>query len=106
MNPIEVDIPDDDDLVMNREESNIRGDDPEPTTSVEEQELYDDAQQQGEGEEEEDTNSELKPAAKNYGLSISTGSRGNWTADEDKLLREAVQLFEGRNWKKISVSDV
>jgi hypothetical protein len=35
MNPIEVDIPDDDDdLVMNREESNIRGDDPEPTSGL------------------------------------------------------------------------
>ncbi len=31
-----------------------------------------------------------------------TSSRGNWTAEEDELLRNAVQQFGGRNWKKIS----
>jgi len=29
-------------------------------------------------------------------------SRGNWTAEEDELLRVAVHQYGGRNWKKIS----
>mmetsp|Transcript_28605 Transcript_28605/g.39346 ORF Transcript_28605/g.39346 Transcript_28605/m.39346 type:complete len:804 (-) Transcript_28605:52-2463(-) len=29
-------------------------------------------------------------------------SRGNWTVEEDELLRSAVQQYGGRNWKKIS----
>ncbi len=33
---------------------------------------------------------------------FKTSSRGNWTAEEDELLRNAVQQFGGRNWKKIS----
>lgn len=28
--------------------------------------------------------------------------RGRWTADEDDRLRKAVELYEGRNWKKIA----
>lgn len=37
----------------------------------------------------------------------SASSRGNWTSDEDDLLREAVAKYGGRNWKKIaeSISD-
>ena len=30
------------------------------------------------------------------------GSRGKWNADEDELLREAVNKYGGRNWKRIS----
>ena len=33
---------------------------------------------------------------------FKTASRGNWTAEEDELLRFAVQQHGGRNWKKIS----
>lgn len=33
---------------------------------------------------------------------FKTSSRGNWTAEEDDLLRNAVQQYGGRNWKKIS----
>lgn len=33
---------------------------------------------------------------------FKTSSRGNWTAEEDELLRNAVQQYGGRNWKKIS----
>jgi hypothetical protein len=33
---------------------------------------------------------------------FKTSSRGNWTAEEDELLRSAVQQYGGRNWKKIS----
>lgn len=29
-------------------------------------------------------------------------NRGRWTADEDDLLRQAVDKYEGRNWKKIA----
>ena len=32
------------------------------------------------------------------------GSRGNWSAEEDELLRQAVKKHGGKNWKKISVS--
>lgn len=28
--------------------------------------------------------------------------RGRWTFDEDKRLREAVEVYEGKNWKKIA----
>jgi hypothetical protein len=31
-------------------------------------------------------------------------SRGSWREDEDAKLRAAVQLYQGRNWKKIAVS--
>lgn len=30
------------------------------------------------------------------------GSRGNWSAEEDELLRQAVKKHGGKNWKKIS----
>lgn len=33
---------------------------------------------------------------------MKSSSRGNWTAEEDELLRTAVQQYGGRNWKKIS----
>lgn len=33
---------------------------------------------------------------------MKSTSRGNWTAEEDDLLRSAVQQYGGRNWKKIS----
>ena len=33
---------------------------------------------------------------------MKSTSRGNWTAEEDELLRNAVQQYGGRNWKKIS----
>lgn len=33
---------------------------------------------------------------------MKSTSRGNWTAEEDELLRAAVQQYGGRNWKKIS----
>ncbi|XP_042488182.1 transcription factor MYB3R-1-like isoform X2 [Macadamia integrifolia] len=29
-------------------------------------------------------------------------TKGQWTSEEDELLRKAVQLFKGRNWKKIA----
>lgn len=29
-------------------------------------------------------------------------TRGSWTPDEDDLLRNAVELYGGRNWKRIS----
>ena len=34
--------------------------------------------------------------------SFKSASRGNWTAEEDELLRLAVEYYKGRNWKKIS----
>ena len=34
--------------------------------------------------------------------SSKSSSRGNWTAEEDELLRSAVDHYGGRNWKKIS----
>jgi hypothetical protein len=36
------------------------------------------------------------------GTPMKSSSRGNWTAEEDELLRSAVQQYGGRNWKKIS----
>ena len=33
---------------------------------------------------------------------FKTSIRGNWTIEEDELLREAVKKYGGRNWKKIS----
>jgi hypothetical protein len=33
---------------------------------------------------------------------MKSSSRGNWTAEEDELLRSAVHQYGGRNWKKIS----
>jgi hypothetical protein len=33
---------------------------------------------------------------------FKSASRGNWTAEEDELLRLAVEYYKGRNWKKIS----
>lgn len=33
---------------------------------------------------------------------LKSSSRGNWTTEEDELLRSAVQVYGGRNWKKIS----
>jgi hypothetical protein len=32
----------------------------------------------------------------------SRSSRGKWTAEEDEILRTAVDKHEGKNWKKIS----
>lgn len=29
-------------------------------------------------------------------------TRGQWTSDEDELLRKAVELYKGKNWKKIA----
>lgn len=33
---------------------------------------------------------------------FKSASRGNWTSEEDELLRLAVEYYRGRNWKKIS----
>jgi myb proto-oncogene protein len=38
----------------------------------------------------------------NTNTPMKSTSRGNWTAEEDDLLRAAVQQYGGRNWKKIS----
>jgi len=29
-------------------------------------------------------------------------SKGNWTAEEDDILRKAVETYKGKNWKKIA----
>jgi hypothetical protein len=36
------------------------------------------------------------------GSYLGRSSRGKWTAEEDEILRNAVQKHGGRNWKKIS----
>lgn len=36
------------------------------------------------------------------GNSNNNVPRGNWTTEEDEMLRQAVELFSGRNWKKIA----
>ena len=41
-------------------------------------------------------------SSSNPNTPMKSTSRGNWTADEDELLRSAVQQYGGRNWKKIS----
>ncbi|KAJ1408919.1 Homeodomain-like protein [Ochromonadaceae sp. CCMP2298] len=38
----------------------------------------------------------------NISTPMKSSSRGNWTAEEDELLRSAVHQYGGRNWKKIS----
>jgi hypothetical protein len=38
----------------------------------------------------------------NTNTPMKSTSRGNWTAEEDDLLRAAVHQYGGRNWKKIS----
>ena len=48
----------------------------------------------------ENKNSSLNSICSESPLKLS--SRGNWTSEEDELLRSAVQLYGGRNWKKIS----
>jgi hypothetical protein len=44
------------------------------------------------------TTGEASPDDSGFGRS----SRGKWTAEEDEILRNAVQKHGGRNWKKIS----
>jgi hypothetical protein len=41
-------------------------------------------------------------SSSNANTPMKSTSRGNWTAEEDDLLRSAVQQYGGRNWKKIS----
>lgn len=33
---------------------------------------------------------------------MKVSARGNWTPEEDEALRRAVEMYSGRNWKKIS----
>ena len=49
-----------------------------------------------------DTDSILNDSGSCSGTPMKSSSRGNWTAEEDELLRSAVQQYGGRNWKKIS----
>lgn len=42
----------------------------------------------------------INPDSKGNGP--KTVSRGKWTADEDEILKNAVETYGGRNWKKIS----
>jgi myb proto-oncogene protein len=30
-------------------------------------------------------------------------SKGNWTAEQDDILRKAVETYKGKNWKKIGI---
>jgi myb proto-oncogene protein len=43
----------------------------------------------------------MSPSASQL-LSSGSDRRGKWTTEEDARLKEAVELFEGKNWKKIA----
>ncbi len=43
----------------------------------------------------------MSPSAANP-LSSGNDRRGKWTTEEDARLKAAVELFEGKNWKKIA----
>jgi hypothetical protein len=50
-----------------------------------------------------DIKNEVNVTASNPGTPVARStSRGKWNPEEDQLLREAVQKFGGRNWKRIS----
>jgi hypothetical protein len=49
-----------------------------------------------------DTDAIINETGSSVNTPMKSSSRGNWTAEEDELLRNAVQQYGGRNWKKIS----
>jgi hypothetical protein len=46
----------------------------------------------------------LPPVHGRTGGPTRRSSKGGWTPEEDEVLRRAVQLLKGKNWKKIGKS--
>ncbi|XP_002962025.2 transcription factor MYB3R-5 isoform X1 [Selaginella moellendorffii] len=51
---------------------------------------------------DDDATNQLPPVQGRIGGPTRRSSKGGWTADEDDVLRRAVQCFKSKNWKKIA----
>ncbi|CAI8599832.1 unnamed protein product [Vicia faba] len=49
-----------------------------------------------------DTVQKIKPLHGRTTGPTRRSTKGNWTAEEDEILRKAVERFKGKNWKKIA----